>query len=123
MNGCLLRDIKPEHVENENGKRLREPRRKKDIELISTILDINQDAVVELEAGKKTRKPRKRKEISSMYKSQDETQDDVKIRMKKRKPRKKLEKIVYYVYCSPGPGPVNEIDDIIQKWMNYHDDD
>ena len=85
MNGCLLRDIDYDHVENENGKRPREPRRKKDIELISTILDINQDAVVELEAGKKTRKPRKRKEISSMYKSQDETQDDVKIRMKKRK--------------------------------------
>ena len=97
MNGCLLRDIDYDHVENENGKRLRKPRMKKDAGIISTILDINQD--------------------------EDETQDDVKIRVKKRKPRKKLEKIVYYVYCSPGPGPVNEIDDIIQKWMNYNDDD
>ena len=29
MNGCLLRDIDYDHVENENGKRLRKPRMKK----------------------------------------------------------------------------------------------
>ena len=129
MNTHKIREIKEIVTHNENekvveidiGKKQRKPRKKKEIKTE----DQNNDEVVV-----KTRKPRKKKEIKATTTIGDEdsvsialeNQDEVEVEIgvKNRKARKKLEKIVYYVYCSTVPGPDNEIDDIIEKRMNYN---